>query len=75
MEHGRRNAALLEAGLMPIVCPIADGSGVTGVSIFDLSVEEAERVMSRDPGVEAGVFTYELHPCRSFPGSTLPPPD
>ena len=27
-EHGKRNSALRLAGLMPIVCPITDGSGV-----------------------------------------------
>ena len=28
--------------------------------------------MDDDPGVRAGVFEYELHPVRGFPGSTLP---
>ena len=28
--------------------------------------------MDGDPGVQAGVFVYELHPCRSFPGDALP---
>jgi hypothetical protein len=71
-EHGKRNFALRMAGLMPIICPVADGSGVTGISIFDTSPEDADRIMSQDPGVQAGVFTYEIHPTRSFPGSSLP---
>jgi hypothetical protein len=71
-EHGRRNFALREAGLMPVVCPVVDGSGVTGISVFDASPEDVERIMSDDPAVRAGVFTYELHPTRSFSGSTLP---
>jgi len=25
-----------------------------------------------DPGLQAGIFTYEIHPCRSFPGDSLP---
>jgi hypothetical protein len=70
--HGKRNFALRAAGLMPIVCPILDGSGVTGVGIFDVTPDEVERIMSNDPGVRAGIFTYEIHPGRSFPGSTLP---
>ena len=70
--HGKRNVAMHEAGLLRVVCPIADGSGVTGVSIFDLSLEDTQRIMDADPGVQAGVFTYDLHPCRSIPGSTLP---
>ncbi len=28
-------------------------------------------IMDDDPGVRAGVFTYEVHPVRSFPGDTL----
>lgn len=71
-EHGKRNFALREAGLMPIVCPIADESGVTGVGIFDAPPEDVERIMAADPGVQAELFTYDIHPARSFPGSTLP---
>jgi hypothetical protein len=71
-EHGKRNSALRLAGLMPIVCPIGDGSGVTGIGIFDASPDDVERIMSGDPAVRAGVFTYEVHSARSFPGSTLP---
>ena len=70
--HGRRNYALHLAALMPIVCPIADGSGVTGVSVFDASPEDVDRIMAGDPGVQAGIFTYDIHPSRSFPGSCLP---
>lgn len=70
--HGKRNFALHRAGLMPIVCPIGDGSGVTGVCIFDASPEDVERIMSQDPGVKAGVFIYDIHPTRTFPGSALP---
>jgi len=27
--------------------------------------------MDGDPGVMAGIFTYEVHLCRSFPGDKL----
>lgn len=70
--HGKRNFALRAAGLMPIVCPVQDESGVAGVGIFDADPDAVERIMSGDPGVIAGVFTYDIHPTRSFPGSTLP---
>ena len=70
--HGKRNFALLQAGLMPIVCPVADGSDLVGVGIFDAEPDDVERIMSRDPGVLADVFTYEIHPTRSFAGSALP---
>jgi hypothetical protein len=71
-EHGRRNFGLRADGLLSIVCPVNDGSDVTGIGIFNLGVEEAAAVMDDDPGVRAGVFTYELHACRSFPGDALP---
>ncbi len=75
MAHGKRNARLYRAGLMPIICPIGDGSGVTGIGVFDASPQDVQRIMDADPGVQAGVFTYEVHACRSFPGSALPASD
>lgn len=71
-EHGRRNFSLREEGKLPIVCPINDGTEVKGIGIFTTSVEETKRIMDEDPGVKAGIFTYEVHPCRSFPGAVLP---
>src|SRR5207245_10441469 len=54
--HGKRNYALRTAGLMPIICPVADGSGLCGVGIFDASPEEVDRSMAADPGVQSGGF-------------------
>ncbi len=71
-EHGRRNHELRADGVMPIVCPVADGSDVSGVCIFNATVEEVKKIMDEDPGVKAGVFVYEIHACRSFPGDSLP---
>jgi hypothetical protein len=70
-EHGRRNFQLRADALMPIVCPINDKSDVAGIAVLDVSTEEAKKLMDKDPGVAAGIFTYELHPCRGFPGSAL----
>ena len=72
-EHGRRNMSLQADGLMPIVCPVPDDSEIAGIGIFTPDMDEVRRIMDDDPGVQAGVFTYEVHPCRSFPGSALPP--
>jgi hypothetical protein len=72
-EHGRRNIALKAAGQMPIICPATDDSDWAGVAIFDAAVGEVDEIMRDDPGVQSGVFTYELHPVFGFPGSTLPP--
>lgn len=71
-EHGRRNFMLRAAGTLPIVCPATDDSDWAGVAIFDASPEEVDRIMADDPGIQAGVFTYELHPVCGFPGSALP---
>lgn len=71
-EHARRNFALRAEGILPIVCPVNDGSGITGVGIFTASIEETRTIMDGDPGVQAGIFEYEVHECRSFPGDCLP---
>jgi len=71
-EHGRRNFALRADGVLSIVCPISDGSNVSGVGIFNAPVEEVKKIMDEDPAVQAGVLIYETHACRSFPGDSLP---
>ena len=70
-EHGKRNYALRLAGFLRIICPVADGSGVTGIGVFDATPEDVDRIMSGDPAVKADVLAYEIHPTRSFPGSSL----
>jgi hypothetical protein len=70
-EHGRRNFALRADGLLSIVCPVPDESEVCGIGIFDADASEVRRLMDGDPGVRTGVFVYEVHPCRSFPGDAL----
>jgi hypothetical protein len=69
LDHAMRNLALYRARLLRVVCPIADGSGVTGISIFDATPEDVERIMRGDPGVKAGIFTFDIHPTRTFPDS------
>ena len=71
-EHGRRNFALRAEGKLAIVCPVPDNSEVDGIGIFTTSLEETKQIMDEDPGVKAGVFIYEVHPCRSFGGDSLP---
>ena len=71
-EHGRRNFTLRAEGVLPIVCPVTDGSELSGVGIFNASEEETKKIMDEDPGVKTGVFIYEVHTCRGFPGSCLP---
>jgi uncharacterized protein YciI len=71
-EHARRNFSLREEGKLPIACPINDETEVKGVGVFSTNEEETKRIMDEDPAVKAGIFTYETHPCRSFPGDMLP---
>src|SRR4051812_5025633 len=71
-EHGRRNFALRAEGVLPVVCPVTDDSEWKGVGIFDATVDDVTTIMDADPGVQAGIFTYEVHPVRSFPGDALP---
>jgi hypothetical protein len=71
-EHGRRNFELREAGLLPIVCPIRDSSEYAGIGIFAASPDRVSEIMSEDPGIKAGVFTFEVHAIVGFPGSALP---
>jgi hypothetical protein len=35
-------------------------------------MEQTKEIMEGDPGVMAGVFIYEVHTARSFPGDSLP---
>lgn len=71
-EHGRRNFSLRENGVLCIVCPISDDSELRGVGIFNAGIDDVRSLMDDDPGVKAGIFVYEVHSCRSFPGDRLP---
>ena len=71
-EHGRRNFELRARGVLAIVCPVVDESNLSGVCIFTTNSEETRKIMNGDPGVEAGIFTYEIHSTKTFPGGRLP---
>ncbi len=70
--HGRRNMALITAGIAPVITPVTAAEGPSGFAIFATDVEQARTIMDADPGVAAGIFSYEIHPVRGFPGSALP---
>jgi hypothetical protein len=72
-EHGRRMLALAEHGVLAVLLPDDhDPTDWSGLGIFTASADEVRAIMDRDPGVEAGIFTYEIHPVRGVPGSHLP---
>jgi hypothetical protein len=72
LEHGRRNFGLLDAGVLAASLTVLDGSEVWGVRAFIGTIDETIAIMNEDPGVAAGVFTFEVHPCRGFAGDSLP---
>ena len=71
-EHGRRNMALQADGVLALVMPGDGEPEFAGVGVFDAPPEEVRRIMESDPGTRAGIFSYEIHPVRGFPGSALP---
>ena len=71
-EHGRRNFSLRADGVLSIVCPISDEGSFNGIYIFNAGLDKVKDIMDQDPAIKAGIFTYELHLCRSFPGDELP---
>ena len=70
-EHGRRNMALVDAGELLVVLPVSDDSGLSGLGVFAGDAERVTAILDDDPGVQAGIFRYELHPARGFPGAAL----
>lgn len=70
-EHGRRNMQLNEARILPVVCPVRDDSPLCGIGIFTTDLDGTASILDGDPGVQRGVFTYEVHPVSGFAGSTL----
>jgi uncharacterized protein YndB with AHSA1/START domain len=73
-EHGRRNMALAQEGVLAVVLPVGDDTSLAGIGVFAASAQETAEILNDDPGVRAGIFSYELHPVRGFPGATLPAP-
>jgi hypothetical protein len=71
-EHGRRNFGLRDDGVLAVVLPVTDGSDVCGIAVFAATIDATVAIMNDDPGVAAGVFTYDVHACRGFPGDSLP---
>jgi uncharacterized protein YciI len=70
-EHGRRNFELRAKGVLRIVGPMVRDADFAGLCIFSTGVDETRKIMDEDPSVKAGIFTYETHVMRSFPGDSL----
>ncbi|WP_460844819.1 hypothetical protein [Nocardioides ultimimeridianus] len=71
LEHQRRMVGLRAAGAIAVLCPVLSET-LAGVAIMTLPPDDAERTMSADPCVRAGMMTVEVLPCLGFPGDGLP---
>jgi len=71
-EHVRRNMRLKKEGTMALVGPLAGGGDIVGISVFTVPERAAKALMEEDPGVDAGIFTYEIATWHEVPGSGLP---
>jgi hypothetical protein len=70
--HARRNLRLRADGQLAVLCRVMDDSPLVGIGIFTGPTDEVAALMDGDPGVLAGIFTYQTHPVRGFPGDALP---
>jgi hypothetical protein len=64
--------ALVEAGIAPVITPVTAADGPSGFAVFTTDPDETRAIMDADPGVAAGIFTFEVHPVRGSPGAALP---
>lgn len=61
--HLKNNEALANQGKLVLAGPFMDGTEWEGIFIFAVpTVEEARKLTDTDPGVQAGIFSVELHP-------------
>ena len=45
---------------------------ISGIGIFYADLDKVKSIMDEDPAAKEGVFFYEIHARRSFPGDCLP---
>jgi len=61
--HMKNMVALESQGKLVLAGPFSDNSEWEGIFIFNVTtVEEAKKLTDTDPGVQAGIFSVELHP-------------
>ncbi len=71
-EHGRRNMALRRDGKMAMVAPVRNVWPIVGMCIMAVDEDETRAIMDGDPGIHAGIFTYDLATWYGVPGDGLP---
>jgi uncharacterized protein YciI len=61
--HLQNIQRLMKERKLLIAGPFLDEGDLKGVFIFDVqSVDDAQQLVSTDPGVQAGIYEVELHP-------------
>ncbi len=61
--HLKNIQNLSNQGKLVLAGPFTDGTELEGIFIFNVTtVEEAKKLTDTDPGVQAGIFSVELHP-------------
>ncbi len=74
-EHLALLEGLVRDGVAVMVGPVMDAAPLRGVVVLDAgSVEKAEELMGRDPWIQAGHLTAEVHPWWAAKGILQRPP-
>jgi hypothetical protein len=71
LEHQRRMVTLRADGVIAILVPVLSDT-LAGLAVMTVGVDEAGALFEEDPCVRAGMMTYEVHPCLTFPGDAAP---
>lgn len=60
-------------GKLPLFGPCTGSQAIRGICIFNVTDEaEVRRLIDKDPNVQSGRLTYEVHPWFGIPGDQLP---
>lgn len=73
-EHGRRNIAMREAGILVITLPVPDSEEFAGVGVYTSDTSTVRKILEADPAIVNGILEFELLDAQGFPGDTLPDP-
>lgn len=73
-EHGRRNIAMREAGMLVVTLPVPDSEEFAGVGVYTSDAATVREILVGDPAIAAGVLEFELLDAQGFPGDALPDP-
>lgn len=65
-EHGKYMLGLYIKGSMKLAGPLTDNAG--GAVLLSVADEsQAKAIVTEDPAVKSGIFTYEMHPWKLQP--------